>query len=90
MAWTKPTFIRVHQIRLRWHRGTRYYMVFLARDLFGSWVITRVWGRRGSPMGGLKLDLCDSFTEGYEGLKTIAVRRKARRYELVKVDSSIN
>jgi hypothetical protein len=61
-------------------------MVFLARDLFGSWVSTRVWGRRGSPMGGLKLDLCESFTEGYESLKAIAARRTAHQYELVKAD----
>jgi hypothetical protein len=84
MKWTKPRFTITNLIRLRWHRDTRYYMVFLTKDLFGSWVITRAWGRRDSPIGRVKLDLCNSFAEGYKDLKAITARRKARKYEVVK------
>jgi hypothetical protein len=34
-------------MHLRWERGTRYYEVYLHQDLWGEWVLTQVWGRRG-------------------------------------------
>jgi hypothetical protein len=85
MQWTKPSFAPVNLIHLRWHRDTRYYMVFLAKDLFGNWLITRIWGRQGSPLGGVKRDLCESFVDGYNDLKTIAARRKAHKYDSFSV-----
>ncbi len=38
-------------IHLRWERGTRYYEVYLHQDLWGDWVLTQVWGRRGTELG---------------------------------------
>jgi hypothetical protein len=37
-------------IHLRWERGTRYYEVYLHQDLWGDWVLTQVWGRRGTAL----------------------------------------
>ena len=31
----------------RWERDTRYYELHLRQDLFGDWVLTRVWGGKG-------------------------------------------
>jgi hypothetical protein len=36
---------------LRWERGTRYYEAHLHQDLWGDWVLTQVWGRRGTELG---------------------------------------
>jgi len=72
MKWTNPNFTPTNLIHLRWHRGTRYYMAVLATDLFGNWVMTRIWGRRDSPLGRVKRDLCGSFAEGYKNLKIFA------------------
>ena len=39
-------------IRLRWERGTRYYEAHLHQDsVWGDWVFTQVWGRRGTELG---------------------------------------
>jgi hypothetical protein len=38
-------------VYLRWQRGTRYYEVHLHQDLWGDWVLTQVWGRRGTELG---------------------------------------
>jgi hypothetical protein len=38
-------------IRRRWEKATRYYEVYLHPDLWGDWVLTRIWGRRGELLG---------------------------------------
>lgn len=37
--------------QMRWEKDTRYYETRLHQDLWGQWVLTRVWGRRNTPMG---------------------------------------
>jgi predicted DNA-binding WGR domain protein len=67
---------------IRWHRETRYYTAILARDIFGQWCLTRVWGRRGSPMGGLRVDPFDSFSLACAALERLAKRRQGRGYRV--------
>jgi hypothetical protein len=38
-------------VRLRWEKDTRYYEAHLHQDLWGGWVLTKVWGRRDSALG---------------------------------------
>ncbi len=66
--------------RLRWERGTRYYEVHLARDLFGDWVLTRVWGQRNSPLGKVLHTPCISHDDARISLSKIATRRRAHGY----------
>jgi hypothetical protein len=47
-------------ISLRWERGTRYYEVYLHQDLWGDWVLTQVWGRRGTELGRMVHTSCIS------------------------------
>ena len=72
-------------LRIRWENETqgRYYETYLAPDIFGGWTLTRVWGRRGSPMGGLRNDHCESYGAAMAGLAALAARRKRNLYRIV-------
>ena len=67
----------------RWHKGTRYYEVLLHQDLWGGWIVTRVWGRRGSPLGQVRHQPCESRAEGLNQAQQIQQRRAQRGYALV-------
>ena len=68
-------------LRLRWERETRYYEVHLHQDLWGGWVVTRVWGRRGTALGQLRRAPCASYAEALERLAAITRQRERRGYE---------
>jgi hypothetical protein len=81
-----PTPIPVLPARLRWERerDTRYYEVFVERDLFGDLVLTRVWGRKGSALGGMKRLPLASLGEARSALAVVARRRAQHCYERVR------
>jgi predicted DNA-binding WGR domain protein len=64
--------------RLRWEKDTRFYEALVERDLFGDWVLTLVWGRRGSALGRVRYHPHPSATAALEAVETV-VRRRARR-----------
>lgn len=35
----------------RWEKAQRYYEAHLHQDLWGGWVLTKVWGRSGTLLG---------------------------------------
>lgn len=70
-------------LRLRWEKETRYYEVHLQQDLWGTWVLTRIWGRRGSPMGQVRRIPCASYAEAMKQLAAVRSQRKKREYETV-------
>lgn len=72
-------------LRLRWEKETRYYEVHLQQDLWGSWVLTRIWGRRGSPMGQIRRAPCASYAEAVKQLAAVRSQRQRRGYEPVMV-----
>ena len=74
-------------ISLRWERGTRYYEVYLHQDLWGDWVLTQVWGRRGTALGRIVHNPCASYQEGREWLTAVQVRRRQRGYTALLTDS---
>jgi hypothetical protein len=69
--------------RQRWQKGTRYYEVLLHQDLWGAWIVTRVWGRRSSPLGRVRHQPCESHAEGLHQVQQIQQRRARRGYALV-------
>jgi predicted DNA-binding WGR domain protein len=69
-------------ISLRWERGTRYYEVHLQQDLFGEWVLTQVWGRRGTELGRMVHTPCASYQDGRERLTAVQARREQRGYKV--------
>jgi predicted DNA-binding WGR domain protein len=70
-------------ISLRWERGTRYYEVHLHQDLWGDWVLTQVWGRRGTELGRMVHTPCASHEEGCERLAAVRDRREYRGYKVL-------
>jgi len=71
--------------RLRWEKETRYYEVHLQQDLWGGWVLTRIWGRRGSPMGQIRRVPCASYAEAMKQLAAVRSQRQRRGYDPVGV-----
>ena len=70
-------------LRWRWERDTRYYEVHVHQDLWGEWVVTRVWGRRASALGQIRHRPCGSYAAAREQLARVAKQRKGRGYALV-------
>jgi len=77
--------MRLAWIRARWERHTRYYEAHLHPDLWGQWVLTRVWGRRGERLGRVVHTPCPSYAAGLERLAAVEHRRIQRGYVRVQV-----
>jgi len=71
-------------ITLCWTRGTRYYRVHLEQDLWASWLLTQVHGRRGSALGRARSKLEPTIDAALLALAHIAKRRRQRGYELIR------
>ena len=69
---------------LRWykstHNGIRYYTARLHQDLWGDWILTRTWGRKGTRLGRSIDILCESYEDGVKQLEIIKSRRKQHGY----------
>lgn len=48
---------------VRWENEHDYYLAHLHQDMFGDWVLTRVWGQIGTQFGGIKHTLVSSLDE---------------------------
>ena len=64
----------------RWERDSRYYELRVQQDLFGHWLLTRVWGRKGSALGQIRHELCESYAAGIVKFKQAEVRRERHGY----------
>jgi hypothetical protein len=62
-------------------KKARYYQAHLHRDLFGEWILVKVWGGCGSRRGRLHSTGVASYGEGRDALREIGERRSARGYE---------
>jgi hypothetical protein len=69
-------------ITLRWVRGSRYYRVHLEQDLWSAWLLTRVNGRTGTPLGRARAKPAPTIDYALLELAVIARRRRQRGYEL--------
>jgi len=68
----------------RWERNTRYYEARLQRDLFGDWILIKVWGQINSPRGRIMNSICNNYIEGQEKLITLSKIREKRGYTMIK------
>lgn len=68
----------------RWENRSafRYYAVYLQKDLFNDWCLTRVWGRIDTPLGQIRHTPVDNYGEGLLQIEQIAKIRKRRGYVL--------
>lgn len=63
-----------------WQTATRYYVAEIMQDLFGTWVLRRSWGGRGSRAGNSKIVVATDYEHAVQLLETVAKQRKARGY----------
>jgi predicted DNA-binding WGR domain protein len=70
-------------VRLRWEKSTRYYEARLHPDLWGEWMLTVGWGRRGTRLGQMRDRPCASHAEGLARLAAVGKRRAQRGYRAV-------
>jgi hypothetical protein len=69
-------------IRFEHHLKNRYYRLILSQDLFGDWVVTRVWGGIGKANGRIMHVLCSSYEEATILIRNIVKIKKRKGYEL--------
>jgi predicted DNA-binding WGR domain protein len=72
-------------VRIRWEKHSRYYEAHVERDLWGDWVLTRVWGRRGTAMGKIRRMPCASYADALEKLQSLREQRERRGYSIEPV-----
>lgn len=68
----------------RWERDTRYYELRVQQDLFGDWLLTRIWGRKGTALGQIRHELCESYAAGIAKFAQAEVRRKQHGYAKIR------
>lgn len=67
----------------RWERDTRYYELRLQQDLWGDWLLTRVWGGKGTALGQIRRELCQSYASGASLYASSIKVREQHGYALV-------
>ena len=70
-------------LRSRWEKDNRYYELLVQQDLWGQWLLTRVWGRKGSALGQIRHELCESYAAGLVKYAEAEIRRRKRGYVTV-------
>lgn len=69
---------------LRWEKGGRYYTAFVQQDLFEGWVVTHIWGRKGTRLGKVRNVPCEDEARGRIRLEKIDRKRLSRGYRRVQ------
>ena len=71
-------------LKIRWEKkeNQRYYEALVEPDLLG-WVVTRVWGRKGTSLGRVIHRPCHCFSDGKAQVLLIDQRRRQRGYSMV-------
>lgn len=71
----------------RWQKGiSRYYKVYLAKDLLDTWVLTCVWGGINSRLGNYKKIAYASLEEAFEFIELLMKKRIKRGYKLISIN----
>jgi len=67
-------------IHIRWEKDTRYYRVVFQKDLFCTWCLTLVWGKRNASLGQIKHLSVKSYQDGIQKISDIEKLRLKRNY----------
>jgi len=57
--------------RMRWETDRRYYTLRIYRDLFGAWIIERVWGGKRNNLGSRAQEVVFSYPDAEKVLDRI-------------------
>lgn len=66
-----------------WESPTRYYRLEIAQDMFGMWVITRLWKGRFSKKGSKLTISTDDKDAALQWLDKIGKQRAKKGYTLL-------
>jgi len=80
---TGDAYQTVQWITLSYERGARYYRLHLEQDLWGSWCLTRVNGRRRDGRGRSLTTWPGSLAAGLAALLAAAQSRRRAGYRLL-------
>jgi len=64
--------------RMEFEKGTRYYALLLQQDLWGAWLLTRIWGGKGRGRQQ-KDELCGSYEQALGRMEELALYRQRQR-----------
>ena len=70
-------------IAYRWESAKRYYVALLYRDLFGTWILRRVWGGRFNALGNERCEPVADETAGWAAITRIDALRQRHGYQRV-------
>jgi hypothetical protein len=61
-----------------WHKNTRFYRLDLCQDLFGNWLVSRIWGSNLSRGPGQSIEVaCNSYEEAAK----LFYRQEKKRFQ---------
>lgn len=63
-------------------RQRRFYVIQVARNLFGEWCVIREWGRIGSAGGQSMVNYCENREEAEAHLEDLSHRKSRRGYHV--------
>jgi predicted DNA-binding WGR domain protein len=67
-----------------WRKGTRFYGLELRQDIFGNWLVHKVWGSNRHRGSGQSQDLiCDNYEEAEKVYQKQSQKRIKRGYQIV-------
>lgn len=61
----------------------RYYRAIISRDMFGTWVVSKIWGGIGNASGRMVHLPCPTLDDALAMILQISKIRKKRGYEIV-------
>jgi predicted DNA-binding WGR domain protein len=87
-SWLNNIFGKLSGVYCMWQwvnlEKRRYYQAELVRDLFGDWVLIKVWGSLGASLGGQRITVVANHETGIEAIRALDTRRKKRGYVSVE------
>lgn len=77
----------IENFSFRWENPTtqRYYRAIISKDMFNTWIVSKVWGGIGKASGRAMHVPCNTLTEAYAMIKIIDRARTRRGYIAVSV-----
>lgn len=70
---------------IEWRKDKKYYRATIQQDIFGTWIVERIWGRINSKIGNHKTNGYTNYTEATETIITIKKQRQYRGYAAYNV-----
>ncbi len=69
----------------RWETDSRYYVARIFQDMFGTWLVDRIWGGRHNHISNSMSVVTASYEEAVTLLNAIHKRRVQRGYRKIAV-----